>query len=213
MTPRHHPPEELLLGYASGASAEAVSLIVGTHLVWCAACRARVQALEAIGGLMLDTLDAAEVSPAARDALFARLDAPAPAPAAAEAAPDLGVALPRVVHPYVRGRAWKWLAPGVHALELGVRFQGQPAVLTRLRPGLVVPPHTHRGHELQLVLQGGYRDDFGEYDVGDLQFADDEHRHSLTIDPGPDCVTLLVREARIVNLDWKGALFSWFTGA
>ena len=37
----HHPGEELLLAYAAGASDEALSLIVATHMAYCATCRLR----------------------------------------------------------------------------------------------------------------------------------------------------------------------------
>ena len=39
MTIAHHPGEELLLDYASGAAQEGVALIVAAHLCFCPACR------------------------------------------------------------------------------------------------------------------------------------------------------------------------------
>lgn len=39
-------------------------------------------------------------------------------------------------------------------------------VLIRMEPGCGYPLHRHRGIEDVLVLQGGYRDDLGEYLAG-----------------------------------------------
>ena len=36
---RHHPDDELLLDYASGALGEAESLVIATHMALCPICR------------------------------------------------------------------------------------------------------------------------------------------------------------------------------
>jgi len=44
---------------------------------------------------------------------------------------------------------------------------GDAAVLIRMEPGCGYPPHRHLGVEEVLVLQGGYRDEFGTHESGD----------------------------------------------
>ena len=46
MSITHHPGDELLLSYASGAASEAVALLVASHAMFCAQCRAAVQRVE-----------------------------------------------------------------------------------------------------------------------------------------------------------------------
>ncbi|HEY5084509.1 MAG TPA: hypothetical protein VII48_08315, partial [Rhizomicrobium sp.] len=58
----HHPDEPLLLAYASGSADEAFSLIVATHMTYCAACRAQVAKLETIGGTLLQDLQPAPLA-------------------------------------------------------------------------------------------------------------------------------------------------------
>jgi len=53
----HHPSEELLFDYASGAISEAWGLSVATHLAFCSECRDKVAEIEAIGGCLLDGLE------------------------------------------------------------------------------------------------------------------------------------------------------------
>jgi len=56
MTARHHPGEEVLLGYASAILAEPLALVVATHLALCPDCRAAVDRLEALGGVLLERI-------------------------------------------------------------------------------------------------------------------------------------------------------------
>ena len=68
MTVDHHPFEATLLAYASGHLPEGLSLVVATHLAWCAECRDAVAAAETAAGLLLAQGPQAECS----DALLAR---------------------------------------------------------------------------------------------------------------------------------------------
>ena len=43
---------------------------------------------------------------------------------------------------------------------------GRVVALIRMAPGRGYPRHRHRGTEEVLVLQGGYRDEFGEHTAG-----------------------------------------------
>jgi len=56
VAPDHHPSDERLLEYASGAAPEPIALLVATHLALCPACRHVTAELEAVGGALLETL-------------------------------------------------------------------------------------------------------------------------------------------------------------
>ena len=56
------------------------------------------------------------------------------------------------------------------ALHLGAKSQtdgGDSTVLIKMEAGRGYPAHRHRGSEDVLVLSGGYRDELGEYGVGE----------------------------------------------
>jgi putative transcriptional regulator len=74
----HHPGEDLLLAYAAGAADEALSLIVATHMTYCAICRLRGKKLESLGGALLQELPPAALDAGALDNVLARLDAVTP---------------------------------------------------------------------------------------------------------------------------------------
>jgi putative transcriptional regulator len=210
MTPHHHVSGELLTAYAAGTAPEAIALFVASHASLCAACRARLAAEEAVGGALLGA-----IAPAPLDDLLARtlarLDEPfAPAPAP----PPRHAVLPPPVMRLLGGEpTWRRVVPDLEIAELPVRLNGNPAVLTRLAAGSVVPPHTHAGWELQLVLSGGYQADDGRFDRGDAHCADPSVTHGFRVDADAPCVSLLVREARIVPKTLLGRVFCWFTGA
>jgi putative transcriptional regulator len=197
--PRHHPAEDLLLDYASGAMGEADALAVATHLAYCPACRAESARLDAMGGALLDTLPGAAIGDDAFAAVLARLDTPAPArPAApAGAPPDIPQPLRDYIGPRFDGVTWKRLLPGVSEAVFTVGRQDRRVSLLRVRAGVGVPQHTHEGTELTLVLQGAFDDGQGLYRVGDLQVTDGTIDHRPTALPGPDCICLAVVDQRL----------------
>jgi anti-sigma factor ChrR (cupin superfamily) len=66
----HHPYDEMLLDFATGAQPQAVSLAVGGHLRYCPACRGVVDDLEAVGGELIRRIEPAAIR---EDALAACL--------------------------------------------------------------------------------------------------------------------------------------------
>lgn len=76
-----------------------------------------------------------------------------------------------------------------------------------------IPQHTHRGLESTLVLHGGFSDEDGQYEEGDLMVRDASVKHSPFTQEGEDCLCLTVLTepmiftqgvARIFNLFGKG---------
>jgi anti-sigma factor ChrR (cupin superfamily) len=75
----------------------------------------------------------------------------------------------------IEGLAWRstripgisWLPLHVEEEERSGKRRGGGTVLIRMDPGCGYAPHRHVGTEDVLVLQGGYRDEFGLYRQGD----------------------------------------------
>jgi putative transcriptional regulator len=210
----HHPDEDLLLAYASGAADEARALVVATHLAFCAPCRDAVTLMEKLGGGLLEAIAPVAVSDGALDRALSKLDAAAPFERPRRAASRDNTPAP--LRHYLGGdlRDVRWRRMGPHLAYAPLFRQGDVKVrLLRGTPGTDAGRHSHRGLEYTLVLQGGYTDHTGSYGPGDLQVADAGVRHSPIADPGEDCINLAVTTAPLAfeNLIQKiaGPLFGF----
>ncbi len=203
MTITHHPSEELLLDYATGALGEAWSLAVATHLALCPVCRQTVTEMEAIGAGLMARLETEPVADDAFTDVLERIDAPLAPPAPAPAPPPVRAAgtkplLPQPLRDYVGGDVahlnWQRLGLGAYQ-KLIPTAGGSTARLLRIPAGQPVPEHGHRGLELTLVLDGAFSDQTGYYGAGDFQEADDNLQHQPHAAPDTDCICLAVTEA------------------
>lgn len=214
---RFHVSEEHLMDYAAGTASEAVGLLVATHLALCPDCRAKVADYERIGGAMLDDSRPADLPDAALAAMLARLDEiPAEAPVKT---PSISFddrtrrTLPEPLRSYVGcnldAAPWHSVTKALQEVELPLGESGYRTRLYRIKAGQAMPKHTHGGNEMTLVLAGGFTDDTGHYERGDVSIADDALVHTPVADPGEDCICLAVTDAplkltgpigRIVNL-------------
>lgn len=59
-----------------------------------------------------------------------------------------------------------WIPLALEADGAGGNTRGASSVLIRMQPGVGYERHRHLGPEAVLVLQGGYRDEMGEYSRG-----------------------------------------------
>ena len=189
--PLHHPSEELLLAYASGAADEAIGLIVAAHLAYCAACRLRSRELEALGGCLLQELAPVPMSGGALDAALLKLGGPVERPTR----PASRDGTPAMLRSYIGGDLsdvrWRQVGPGLSYVPL-LRRDGVTARLLRGVPGAATGAHRHAGMEYTLVLKGGFSDETGSYAPGDLQVMEGDMRHNPVADPGEDCINLSV---------------------
>jgi putative transcriptional regulator len=202
MITKHHPGDELLLDYASGAMTEGWSLAIGTHLAFCDACRSRVSELEAIGGTLIDDMAPASMDAGAFNDLLARLDRSGPtvpeAPPPARPQAALGL-LPQPLRQYVGSDLddvkWRRLGQGAYQFLVPTSESGANARLLRIPHGKPVPEHGHNGQELTVVLCGAFSDATGQYGRGDIQQADASLVHQPHAAPEEDCICLAVTDA------------------
>lgn len=208
VSPSHHLPDELLLAYAAGTSEEAHSLLCAMHLTYCAACREQLATLEELGGLLLDDSPVSESVGDTRPLIIA------PTVKLGDGVlPHGSEQWPTLLQPYVRGKKWRWQAPGIHVLTTDIKLGKMPVRLFRLAAKLHVPHHTHQGAELSLTLQGGFSDLGESFGPGDIAWRDENVKHDVSVDAGSDCITLVVNEHPIVPLTpfGKAYAFVWRT--
>lgn len=207
LLPAHHLDDALLFDYATGALGEAMALVVATHAALCETCRGKVAAAEAAGGALLEEIEPAALAPDALERILARLDAEE-AEEAGEGLPPAGAAagwrLPGPLAAYLcddlAALDWQPLAEGVDAVALHpVAERAWPPrtqlLLVRLVPGAVAPRHTHEGIEATVILQGGFADQFGQYERGDAWIVDASVTHAPVALPGETCLCLAYYDA------------------
>jgi anti-sigma factor ChrR (cupin superfamily) len=79
------------------------------------------------------------------------------------------------------------------------RGTGHAAVLIKMAPGCSYPKHRHKGAEELFILQGGYRDELGEYRAGEyVRYEDGSAHHPVALeDESEDCVFFAISQEGI----------------
>lgn len=217
MTIQHHLPDDLLLTYAAANLAEAWSLVVATHLSLCPACRRREAQLSAIGGVALEDFAPASISDTALVDCLARLDDEPIGLMQTQTKRDVIPAgrsiLPQPLREYAGGDVdalgWSYIGFGLrqHILPLD---GGPQARLLRVREGIALPEHGHRGLELTLVLAGSFSEGGKEFRRGDIAVADEEVEHIQVVGRGEPCICLTVADAPLIFHQWLPRLAQRF---
>ncbi len=122
MTIHHHPGDDLLLDLAAGRLPPGPALLASVHAEMCPQCGQRLRALEAAGGVLLESLPPETLRPDALSRVLGAIDAlpgddarrPGAAAEPVAGGPDwpAGTPWPQAL----RGVAfspWKWIAPGM----------------------------------------------------------------------------------------------------
>lgn len=203
MMPHHHPKDEWLLSYAAGTLDEAFSLLVASHLTYCAECRERVREAELIGGALLADMPAEPVADGSLDKILARLDDPEEQTAGDSIRvthSDRTGLLPGPLGEFIGGDIdslpWKFAGPGVRAVRLPSRGRDDGRLwLLRARPGTRLPEHSHNGSELTLVIKGAYSVGGATFAAGDVEDVDNEHWHQPRVDGNDECICVVATDA------------------
>lgn len=192
----HSVPDDLLMGYATGALPQAFDLVLATHVSLCDDARARLEAFEAIGGAVLEEMESAEIAEDSLDRTLGMID---DMPTVERTAPSSGT-FPAPLQAIVGGDEaavrWRSLGGGVKQSVLQSDKNGTARLLL-IPAGRAMPPHSHRGTEMTLVLKGAFRDEDGVFARGDLEVADAAVNHQPIAEPGEDCICLVATDARL----------------
>lgn len=197
---RHHPPESILLDYATGALAEPFAVIVASHLTLCPCCRRTVAGMEAVGGAMLERAGHDKVERGMLDRVMSAIRGDNGGPELDDAPLPAGTGIPRPLLARLPAEtgSWRWRCMGsVDMLGLPCHEPDYRLRLLRIRPGRGVPQHSHRGDEIALVLQGSFTDDSGCYGRGDVACADASVDHRQVAGPGEPCLCAVATFGRL----------------
>jgi len=198
---KHHLTDQLIVAYSAGLLPEAFSLVVATHISMCDACRAAVDAQDAVGGAILEDAGQAELSPDALDKCLAAIqNLPPKSPIRLDdAIPEMSdTSLPEPLRQYVGGglEAVNWRPVGLGVRQAILPTSREASVrLLHIPAGAEIPDHGHNGTELTLVLKGAFRDEFDRFGPGDLEVADPNVEHTPVAEPGEDCICLAATDA------------------
>ena len=199
-TIRHHPDDAMLLAHASGHMEAGTSLVLASHLELCEHCRERRRELDALGGLVLDTLEPAAMSDDALARTLARIDAGKPPPARRVDTPPplpIGAEWPAALA-HCSATRWRWIAPGMRWSRVTMPESPRANVfLLRIAAGRYLPQHGHHGVELTQVLYGRFHDGRALYGPGDFDLADGEIRHQPAVQEGSECICLTAVDGRL----------------
>lgn len=205
MTVRYHPGDEVLLSYVTGGFPFPLEVVMACHLTLCPECCRRVFELEAIGGVMLQSLEGTALAAGSLEAVLARLDQPEPAAAPTPDIEDhetvqlLPAPLRALIGRPMRDLNWIDRSPDLSVVELStMEASGAAMRLMRGRPGVVLPPHDHSGTELTLVLAGGLIDENGALHRGDLQAMGPGEVHRPVVDEKDGCTVLFAADGEII---------------
>lgn len=192
----HHIPDDLIQAYAAGSLGHAFSVVVAAHVSMCDSCRARLEAHEAAGGVVLEALGAdAPIGADLKDRVLAALDAPE---AQADPAPPRGPSgiFPGAVMAELKGRPprWRALGGGIRQQILSADRNGSVRLLY-IPKGEAVPDHGHNGLELTLVLQGSFSDETGQFCRGDVEVAREDLDHTPIAGREAPCICLAATDA------------------
>ena len=211
---RHHPDDALMLAYAAGTLGAGHRLLLDVHLEGCAVCRQHLARLNAVGGMLLEELAPAELSPHALERVLARIDNAGPAAAEDVPGPSKGVrGKPWLPVPWPAAMAacdvgpWRWMGPGMYWNRVMLPDAPQAKVfMLRIGAGRMLPQHTHSQSELTQVLWGAFDDGRSEFRAGDFDETDGTVRHQPTVQAGGDCICLASVEGTLRFDGWLARL-------
>ena len=200
---RHHTPDDILVLHSRGELSIPKSILIEVHLTTCPLCRRRLAIYEEVAAEQLLASDEAPLPPF--QALLGRLNEPEPAPRTV-LHPDLPAPLAQVEF-----GSWRWLAPFTRGRAASLETEGDlPLLLIEMSAGARLH-HLDGGTERAAILSGGWTDQDGQVQAGDLVWHDPhEGIHEQRIDDGEPCLALVLNDAKTTPTGLIRPFRSWF---
>ncbi len=188
--PVYHPAEEFLFDYAAGTASPSETLMIATHLAYCADCRRTVQITRTAGGALFEGLEPARLPPNMLNRTLAAIDASNGAPV------DERPPLAAFLNENLASRHWRRLPGGFRMRRVPGNDHSGRVWLFDAPPGMKLLPHRHEGDEWTVILSGVFVDNEHSYRVGDFARLADGEEHRPVIGQEGRCVSLImVRDA------------------
>ena len=206
MTITHFASDDLLLRYAAGRLSPAPAFVVACHLAMAQESRKRMDAMESMGGVLLDEQPMASLSDDLFERTLGRLNDEVPARQPPQtfdhAALNMGIELPAPMRRRSIGK-WRFMGPGMRYARIDMpEDPGVNLVLLRVAAGQSLPKHGHSGDELTVILKGAYRDENGRYLAGDLDEEDDASEHTPVVEADSECICLAAISGPLQARGW-----------
>lgn len=198
----HRPSIETMALFAAGRLNEGMALVVAAHIETNAASARDFREIEALNGALLDTI---EPVPLLGDMTKIDLESEASSSVRGEERAILDEALPGVLAPYTLGR-WQPIGRGIALRRVDVPDSETRVFMLRAAPGTRLPSHRHTGREWTTILSGAYEHEYGRYQAGDFDEADDQHRHRPVVDPVLGCTCIVGLSGKVLFDGWFGRL-------
>lgn len=216
-----HPSSAVLLDHVTGSLGFAHRCVLATHLRRCLTCQDTVLFLERVGSQLLSAVEPVKPPPDLLDKCLTSVAQESSsrgkrkkARHQLEVAHELaGIVSPPSLDDLKPGRL-RWLAPGLWHRTL---WHDDYSTLhfIRVKPGVSLPGHRHRGLELTSVLSGAYHDGSGKlYTAGDVSEEDDDDEdnprhdedHLVMAELSQDCVCVMATTGRLLFNGWMARL-------
>ncbi len=201
--------DALMARYAAGILPEPARVLVEAHLEMQSVNRPKIAEYETVAGDILEHME--PVSLTSRDQALRAVFAAAPlAMANATPARPENAFFPKAIRDFAGLDAteipWKRKLPGFKEYSLG-KIDGCDVSFFWLKPGRVIPAHTHEGYELSLVLDGAFNDTRGRFAKGDISVADESIDHRPVAEAECPCIGFAVFQAPLkLTGSWKQLL-------
>lgn len=199
----HTLPDDVLMAYSTGQLPAVFDLVVAAHVSLSDDARARLESFDAIGGALLENVDAV---PVALDSLEATLALIEQSPADAVSSPvrrDSVFPQPLLEASGGDLDAVRWSGIGMGSKQCILSDNGHASVrLLSIPPGVNLPDHGHEGMELTLVLKGAFQDGDRAFHRGDVALADEDIEHAPAVIGSETCICLAAADNRLRFQTW-----------
>lgn len=212
----HHPDTTTLMEFSAGNLSDPHALCIRLHLDKCAECCSRVETLDSLGAVLMESQPKSELSADMFDSILSRIDSDeiiegGSVGAAAKGSERISP-LAKLLGNDLNSLPWKRQLGDVSVLDITDRFPGQQeqVVLQKLAAGGKAPSHTHRGEETTIVLQGAFADQKGVFNQWDFVVLNQEDDHKPVAVGCEDCITLSVLSAPVKLTGMFGRMLNPF---
>jgi putative transcriptional regulator len=225
----YHPDIELLLKYANGQLEPALAIAIGLHQQRCNKCQTSIADIESIGGDNLEQSSDAELSSNSFEQLLAQLGSVDLAEnnllqvqpeqkndsidltysnlAVAEL--DLSL-IKKLAEQHFENIKWRRVTNKISQSELELGDDSFKVELLKFKPNAKIPKHTHKGNEFTVVVQGCFKDHYGEYQLGDFILMNQKNEHQPMA--GKDgCICLAITDKQLHFTGFFGPVINWLT--
>ena len=211
-----HPSSDMLLKYSMGNTTEAESLIISCHIAYCAECKEELKKYETLGGYYLSNHEELSVSKDLWKNILVKVDgldqeqyqANYTSHSIKSNLSHSDIKVPSTLSGYLGPdfdtKNWKSSINNIKYKDIKFQDRNISGKLLEIPANKSMPKHGHEALEATLVLHGGYFDEKGDYNKGDLVVASSDEVHS-PVSASSGCICLVVYSG---SLQFKGLLGS-----